>query len=77
MFQVFSLFSTVFTGSIHLEYPIYIVVIFPKCLFAFVLFCFFGCAQGMWKFLTRDQTHAIAVTRATAVTVLDPQPAEP
>ena len=36
-----------------------------------ILFCF-GYACGVWKFLGRDWTWAIAATPATAMTIPDP-----
>lgn len=38
---------------------------------------FLGCARSMRKFLGRDLTRATAITRATAVRMLDPQLLEP
>lgn len=35
-------------------------------------FFFLCCACSIWKFRARDQTHAIAVTQAAAMTMLDP-----
>ena len=35
------------------------------------LFFFFNFNKGIWKFPGHDQTHATAITRDTAVTILD------
>lgn len=37
----------------------------------FVLVCLFGHAHGMQKILYRNHTHVTAITRATAVIMLD------
>lgn len=52
----------------------------PHIFYLFVLILiiiFLGCARSMRKFLGRDLTRATAITRATAVRMLDPQLLEP
>ena len=51
----------------------------PHSLFCFV-FCFFGCAHGLWKFQdrgSRDRTRATAVTKPQSLNLLSHQGTPP